>query len=198
MRSVDADTGQASEDSTVGPDEWLSVHGDVLFHYALARVRHEETAEDLVQDTLLAAISSRHAFRGASSERTWLIGIMRHKILDYFRGLAREQKLWADPPNEGAIDADFDEEGRWAASVGAWQSPEKSLEQREFWTVFVDCAGRLPEALRAPFALRELDGINTDELAAILRTTRNNVWVMLSRARQQLRKCLEINWFGRA
>lgn len=195
---MNADSGQASEDSTVEPADWLSVHGDVLFHYALARVRHEATAEDLVQDTLLAAIGSKHSFRGASSERTWLIGIMRHKILDHFRGLAREQKLWADLPNEGAIDADFDEQGRWTATVGAWQSPETSLEQSEFWTVLFDCAGRLPEPLQAPFALRELDGIETDELAAIFRTTRNNVWVMLSRARQQLRKCLEINWFGRA
>lgn len=178
--------------------EWVQSHGDVLFHYALARVQDKATAEDLVQDTFLAAMSSVGSFRGASSERTWMIGIMRHKILDHFRALGRERELWVDPPPEGDAEAEFDEQGRWAARIGSWQSPEQSLEQSEFWQVFVDCAGRLPETLRGPFALRELDGIETDELAAIFRTTRSNIWVMLSRARQRLRRCLEINWFGRA
>lgn len=176
---------------------WLEEHGDALYRYALVRVRDSSVAEDLVQEALFAAMKAADSFQGASSERTWLIGILRHKLLDYFRRTAREQKLeldLANSPIEGPHE--FDKRGQWKAALGEWGSPEKSLVKTEFWRVFNNCMDALPEQLRTPFALRELEGLDTD---AVIRTldisSKNNLWVMLSRARQGLRSCLQSHWF---
>ena len=176
---------------------WLEEHGDALYRYALVRVRDSSVAEDLVQEALLAAMKAADSFQGASSERTWLIGILRHKLLDFFRRTARERKLeleLANSPIEGPHE--FDKQGQWKAALGEWGSPEKSLVKTEFWRVFNRCMDALPEQLRTPFALRELEGLDTE---AVIRTldisSKNNLWVMLSRARQGLRSCLQSHWF---
>ena len=191
--------GQTVDNVAAEPDAttWLEEHGDALFRYALIRVRDSSVAEDLVQETLLAAMTAADRFQGASSERTWLVGILRHKLLDFFRRTAREQKLeqdWANSPVHGP--QDFDERGRWKAALGEWGSPEKSLVKAEFWQVFRNCMDALPEQLRTPFALRELEGLGTD---AVIRTldisSKNNLWVMLSRARKKIRSCLQSQWF---
>lgn len=179
------------------PANWVDTHGDVLFRYAVVRVKDSAAAEDLVQETLLAGIGSVQAFEQTSSERTWLLGILRHKIMDHFRTVTRDRRLWVDRSVfEEETAAEFDSQGHWSATIGSWQSPERSFEDGEFWDIFADCVGQLPEALRAPFALRELDGVDTEELAVAFGTTRNNIWVMLSRARQRLRHCLQARWFG--
>jgi len=183
--------------SELDADTWLDEHGDVLFRYALVRVRDSSVAEDLLQETLLAAMTTADSFQGASSERTWLIGILRHKLLDFFRRTARErefEKDWASAPDAGR--QEFDEQGQWKVALGEWGSPEKSLAKAEFWRVFNSCIDALPEQLRTPFALRELEGLDTD---AVIRTldisSKNNLWVMLSRARQKIRSCLQAQWF---
>jgi RNA polymerase sigma-70 factor (ECF subfamily) len=176
---------------------WLEEHGDALYRYALVRVRDSSVAEDLVQETLLAAMQAADRFQGASSERTWLVGILRHKLLDFFRRTARERELekdWTNSPLEGP--QAFDDRGQWKAALGEWGSPEKSLVKIEFWRTFNNCMDALPEQLRTPFALRELEGLDTD---AVIRTlaisSKNNLWVMLSRARQRIRSCLQSQWF---
>lgn len=191
--------GQTTDNVAVELDatRWLDEHGDALFRYALIRVRDSSVAEDLVQDTLLAAVTAADGFQGASSERTWLIGILRHKLLDLFRRQARGRELeqdWASCPVDGP--QVFDEQGRWKAALGEWGSPEKSLVKAEFWRVFNSCIDALPEQLRTLFALRELEGLDTN---AVIRTldisSKNNLWVMLSRARQRIRNCLQSQWF---
>jgi RNA polymerase sigma-70 factor, ECF subfamily len=179
------------------PTEWVDRHGDVLYRYALLRVRERGAAEDLVQETLLAAIGSADGFRQLSAERTWLIGILRHKVLDHFRRQARDTAL-VNSYNQLESDngESFDERGKWSVEITNWETPERSLERAEFWRVFSDCVGRLPENLRTPFALRELEGLDSEALAEILQITRNNLWVTLSRARERLRRCLEIHWFS--
>lgn len=176
---------------------WLEEHGDALYRYALIRVRDSSVAEDLVQETLLAAMIAADSFQGASSERTWLVAILRHKLLDFFRRTAREMQLekdWANSPDN--IRQEFDEQGQWKVALGEWGSPEKSLAKAEFWRVFNRCIDALPEQLRTLFALRELEGLDTD---AVLRTldisSKGNLWVMLSRARQRIRSCLQSQWF---
>ena len=165
----------------------------------MARVRDKTVAEDLIQDTLVAALNAADKYKGHSTEQTWLIGILRHKVLDYFRKSARERPIghdWQEPPTEP--DGDFDGEGSWATTVSDWKSPEQSLEQDEFWQVLRGCVDTLPDNLRTVFSLRELDGLETDELMDTLGiSTRNNLWVMLSRARKMVRKCLQAQWFGR-
>lgn len=177
------------------PEAWLDEHGDALYGYALARVRDRAVAEDLVQDTLLAAFRSLDSYAHASTERTWLIGILRHKLLDHLRQTGRERQLWdEEAPADEAAD-DFDERGRWKVPPAAWSAPEQALDQDEFWRAFTACVDALPEKLRTPFLLRELEGLETHNLTAVLSVTKSNLWAMLSRARALLRHCLTRHWF---
>jgi RNA polymerase sigma-70 factor (TIGR02943 family) len=175
---------------------WLDRHGDVMFRFALARVRDKAVAEDLVQEALLAAIQGIGSLTDAANERSWLIGILRHKVLDHFRRCSRERIVPADVEAVDGTEGDpFDADGRWKSAPGRWNSPESSLEQEEFLRTLDLCMDSLPQNLRSAFALRELDGIACEDLAETLGTSRNNVWVLLSRARQRLRDCLERHWF---
>lgn len=182
------------------PATWLDRYGDIMFRYALARVRDNATAEDLVQDALLAAIGALDTFKGGSTEQTWLIGILRHKVLDYFRKSAREQPIEFDRNQSSTEpDGDFDEQGSWAVPIADWRTPEKSVERDEFWQILRGCLDTLPDNLRTVFSLRELDGLETDQLMETLDiSTKNNLWVMLSRARKGIQKCLQDKWFGRS
>lgn len=180
----------------INPDNWLEEHGDALYAYALMRVREPSQAEDLVQETLLTAINAVENFKGESTERTWLIGILKHKVIDHLRRSGREQPL--TEKDEASMDeaSYFDETGHWTIKPGDWAEPERSLEQEQFWDTMSNCVEKLPEKLRLLYVLREFDGIETDELLETLSiSSKNNLWVMLSRARLQLRDCLEINWF---
>lgn len=182
-----------------GPDPatWLDEHGDALYAFALLRVRDASLAEDLVQDSLLAGLRSLDRFRGESSERTWLIGILKHKIVDHLRGSGRTVNVEQDLAELEAEDAAyFDETGHWRGQIGEWADPERSLEREQFWQALHECIRRLPENLGTLFVLREVDGLDTGALMNALNiSSENNVWVMLSRARQRLRRCLETSWF---
>ncbi len=180
------------------PATWLDQHGNALYAYALMRLRETSVAEDLVQDTLLAAIRSVDRFKGESSERTWLIGILKHKILDHLRRAGRERRLDEGIARTDAEEAGyFDDRGHWRVEVAEWSNPERSLEREEFWQTLQDCIGKLPDRLAILFTLRELDGMETDALMETLNiSSHNNVWVMLSRARQRMRQCLETNWIN--
>ncbi len=175
------------------PARWLEQHGDALYAYALGRTRNVATAEDMVQETLLAAFTSRGAFKGDSAERTWLIGILKHKVIDYLRRQWREVRLEDEAVVSGDIETTlFDERGHWQVDVRDWAQPERALEREEFWDALRDCLAALPERLGRLFMLRELDGMETEELLQVLNiSSANNLWVMLSRARLRLSQCLE-------
>ena len=179
------------------PNSWLDRYGDLLFGYALTRVHDRALAEDLVQEALLAALAASHTFRGDSKESTWLVGVLRHKILDHLRKSSRERRGREDWQTIVALgNNEFDEQGGWKTPIPAWSNPEKSAEQAEFWPVFNNCMSELPEKLSTAFALRELDGIDTDQIADTLNiSSKNNLWVILSRARQRIRHCLQSRWF---
>jgi RNA polymerase sigma-70 factor (ECF subfamily) len=180
----------------VDPEKWVALHGDVLYRFALLRVHNPEVAEDLVQETFSAGLSGVERFSGKSSERTWLVGILKHKIADYFRKAAREQPL-KDPETLPQEEGLFDETGHWKVEPGDWgASPANILENKEFWRAFEHCVQALPQRLRQVFALRELDGEETGHVCKVLGISATNLWVALHRARSQLRRCLEINWFG--
>ncbi len=181
------------------PAEWLDQYGDALYRFAMARLHDEALAEDLVQETLLAGLKARERFAGNASEKTWLTGILKHKIVDHFRKSSRETVQDIDDAMiSRAADSWFDERGRWRLDVGRWSSPEECLQQDQFWRVLTDCVERLPPRLSRLFALREIDGVSSDEICEILNiSTTNNLWVMLSRMRLRLRNCLDANWFGK-
>ena len=180
------------------PDTWLTQYGDALYRHAFARLHDPMAAEEMVQETLLGALKARDRYAGEASEKTWLFGILKHKIIDYLRKAVREQ-----PHNDETVSFDallensFDERGHWKSGVSSWREPDKALEQTHFWNVLEDCVSRLPQRLSSLFALRELDGLDSHEICNILDiSSTNNLWVMLSRMRLRLRQCLDVNWFG--
>lgn len=170
---------------------WVEEHGDALYRFALLRVGDPDLAGDLVQETFLAALRGREGFRGGSTVRTWLIGILKHKILDHYRKDRIEIPASALAPEneaEGLNPLDHASE-RWS------EVPSQLVENEEFWAVFTKCLSALPEAQRRAFSMREFDGLSGEEISKVLGVTPTNLWVMLHRARARLRKCLEINWF---
>lgn len=179
------------------PARWLDQHGDYLYRYAMYRLRDAAAAEDVLQETLLVAMKGYEGFRGASSERTWLVGILRHKILNRFRELSGLRPRYET--EEAFDDFDFQENGHWrlGAAPVAWRAePEELIEQKEFWGVFTHGLSSLPERTATAFILREIDGLDTNDICDVLNVSRENLWVMLHRARLSLRRFLQINWFG--
>lgn len=188
--------------SEFDPTAWVDTYGDYLFTFAVARVRDTSTAEDLVQDTLLAAIQAVKSFDGRSSERTWLCGILKHKIIDHFRKSSREVELSDEESDLSAYEHMFQQDGaakgHWTAVAKPVQwndSPERVLEHAEFREALANCLGRLPERVANVFTLRELDGFNCEEICESLNISPGNLWVMMHRARLHLRRCVDLNWF---
>ncbi|MEZ6115631.1 MAG: sigma-70 family RNA polymerase sigma factor [Pirellulaceae bacterium] len=174
---------------------WLEQWGDALFQYAMNAVRKRDVAEDLLQETLLAAIRSHDRFQQASSVKTWLFSILRHKIYDYFRSKQRKDRR-TDSSAEVDKLTTFDKHGHWIEAVGRWPNrPEQSLEKSEFWQIFDRCCEKLNESLAVPFRLREVEQMEFEEICEMLQLTATNLSVRLHRARLGLRKCLEENWF---
>ena len=188
--------------SSLDPTNWLGEHGDYLYRYALTRVRDAAAAEDLLQETLLAAMRSYQAHEGRSSERTWLVAIMKHKVIDYFRRLSRTPELQISN-DDGGNDLDwFESEGPW---LGHWREDQaplnwpidavKHLESQEFRETFDRCLAQLSPQIAIAFTLREVEGLSSEEICEILDITPNNLWVILHRGRAKLRHSLEAEWF---
>jgi RNA polymerase sigma-70 factor (ECF subfamily) len=177
------------------PASWVDRYGDYLFRYALVRLRQAELAEDLVQDTFLGALQSRRRFSGASSERTWLVGILKHKIVDHLRRHHREEPA-IDNSSDQWLDELFDRRGHWKKWPPRWSNPGAAFENAEFWTTFSKCLGKLPGQLAETFCLREMDELPSAEICKVLAVSPTNLWVRLHRARLLLWRCLSIHWFG--
>jgi RNA polymerase sigma-70 factor (ECF subfamily) len=192
----DTATEQAAARS-LDPEGWVEQHGDVLFRYALLRLSSPDAAENVVQETFLAALKSQASFSGRSSERTWLVGILKHKIIDQFRKHSREtavEDIDTVTPEEDEL---FDERGKWKVGPQLWRaSPDAAVETAQLWSVLEACMEALPERLAAVFSLREMDELDTQEICKILQVTPTNVGVMIHRARLRLRGCLEQGGYG--
>jgi RNA polymerase sigma-70 factor (ECF subfamily) len=183
------------------PERWVEEHGDCLYRFALLRVREPAVAEDLVQETFLAAIKGRDRFAGQSSERSWLVGILKHKIIDHIRKSVRERPVEFIDELPKQLEEQFEEHGYWRHDGGCgpkeWNTDDPTVlfQQKEFWQQMDDCLSRLPRRTADAFILREIDGSTGEEVCQVLGITPTNFWVLLHRARMQLRQCLETNWF---
>ncbi len=190
-------------EQTPDPGVWVDEHGDYLFKYAMFRMRDQSAAEDAVQETFLAAIKAYGRFEGRGSERTWLVGILKHKITDHFRKSVREAPIGETADEDGPDHAEFFHrtdswENHWNVNYAPteWHStPEELVEQSDFWQVFNDCLSPLPARTASAFTFREVDGLSSEEICELLSISVNNLWVILHRARLHLRNCLEVNWF---
>jgi len=176
--------------------EDLARHRPQLLKYAMMQLRNEAQAEDAVQETLIAAIRGAQTFAGGSSVRTWLIGILKHKIIDSIRKTSREQSLDRYEASTEDLDGLFRPDGHYADKPADWGDPEAALSQRRFFEVMEQCLESLPKLTAQAFAMREIMGLETKEICATLRITDSNCWVLLFRARMRLRECLQKNWVG--
>jgi RNA polymerase sigma-70 factor (ECF subfamily) len=173
------------------PAEWLSEYGDALYSYALNRLRRSHEAEEAVQETLLAALQARGEFQGRSHPLTWLIAILKRKVVDRLRAQARE----VPGPGADDLDAWFDARGKWRKAPRRWEDPAAALERSEFWVVVRRCLARLPGQMAEAFTLRTLDDEAAAEVCRELSISPGNLWVLLHRARLQLVRCLQVHWF---
>ncbi|MGA7800241.1 MAG: sigma-70 family RNA polymerase sigma factor [Gammaproteobacteria bacterium] len=178
------------------PERWLADHGDALFRFALLRTSRRDIAEDLVQETLLAAWRSREGFRRASSERTWLVGILKNKIRDHYRAQGQQETRIADSDGEDDLHRWFDDTGHWRMRPARWGSdPLNQVELEAFWVVLSECIDALPERLREGFVARELSALESRDVCELLNISDNNLYVLLHRARMRIRECVENGWF---
>ena len=177
------------------PEVWVDEHGDALFRYALFRIQNGQVAEDLVQETFLAALRGKDSFAGRSSVKTWLFGILKHKIIDHIRKISRERPEEDIETLANLADKTFDEQGVWKSQPAKWTTdPGLLFQQQEFWEMLQYCLSELPPRLNQVFTLRELDELSAEEVRKILQVSPTNGGVMLHRARMRLRECLETNW----
>lgn len=182
-------------------EQLLAEHRPVLFRYALLQMRDAELAEDAVQETLLSAWQSSASFAGKAGLRTWLIGILKHKIADHWRRRTNDV-TFSDINQFDAEDVETDEDafftsnGHWNGGPSTWNDPEAAFKQQEFWAIYEACQNSLPPKMAKVFMLRELVGLEADEVCREIGLSDANYWVVMHRARLRLRECLEIRWFN--
>lgn len=191
-------------DPAAQSERWVDEHGDFLYSFAMMRLRDSTAAEDVVQETFLAALRQQGSERGLPQERGWLLGILKHKIYDHFRRYAREPVLSSADLDEESETGPFHSKGlkhgAWLPeqSPGDWPAhPAESLDQASFWQALHQCTRKLPRNTARAFLLRELDELDTAEICELLGITESHLWVLLHRARLGLRRCLQVNWIAK-
>jgi len=195
--SVETITSPACEGAS-GSD-WLTEHGDYLFNLAVGQLRDGVVAEDLVQETFLAALKAQDKFAGHSSTRTWLVGILRHKIYDHLRRLCRERPVDVERVFEPAESDGWDSSLLWLhEAVSECASPSRRMELGELREAMQAALGKLPPRIAQVFQLYEVEERRNQEVCSRLNISESNLWVMLHRARKQLRTELAPWWEGRA
>jgi RNA polymerase sigma-70 factor (TIGR02943 family) len=177
------------------PAKWVDQYGDALLRYAGARVESREVAEDLVQETFLAAFRHRAQFDGRSAFSTWLVAILRRKISDYHRASGRAVEREAKSLT--SVGEPFTPKGRWTISSCPWRAGPKELaENAEFWKIVQGCVSDLPVHLAEAFQMREFGMHSVEEASREIGVSPQNLAVRLHRARLLLRECLDRKWFG--
>lgn len=186
----------------VDPSTWVDKYGDALYKFAYFRVNNAALAEDLVQETFLAAIKGQERFDGRASVKTWLTGILKNKVIDYYRKKNRTQSMQETANFFEREEADlFSEDGSWNYDnpnvPKDWNPAQvEKMDRKEFMEQFYLCADKLPDKIRTVFIMREVDGIKSAEICEQLDITPQNLWTILHRARMALRQCLEKHFFS--
>lgn len=185
--------------STVTIEHQLAEHRTYLLRYARLQLRNDTWAEDAVSETLLAALSKPQSFGNRSQLKTWLVGILKHKVIDILRQRQREVSLATDG-GDGSEELEalvFKADGHFQSEPADWGDPEQELSSRQFFAVLEACTEKLPPAMARVFLMREWLELPSEDICKELQLTSTNLYVQLHRARLRLRECLELNWFGR-
>ncbi len=172
--------------------DWVNLHSNSLYRWVIYRVRNETLAEDLVQDTFLAAFQQFHSFRNDSAPQTWLHAILKNKLTDHFRKQARHAII-----NDHTLNEFFDDEGRWHGSTRPtpWDNEEHVLDNTDFQHVLLACLDQLPENWAACMKLRYLEEKKAEEVCQELDIKPTNYWQIIHRSKLRLRNCLQEHWF---
>jgi RNA polymerase sigma-70 factor (TIGR02943 family) len=181
------------------PETWVDRYGNYLYAYAMSRLRNADAAADCVQDTFLAGIKALERFDGSRDIKFWLRGIMRNKIVDQIRKSIKENKVDIDNEDEALLESFwFRYSGIATTNPDPWQfNPRKAYDNTEFWDVFNVCIDKVKQPARQAFVLRMLEDMETEEVCKVMDITPNYLWVLLHRARQQLKVALEEKWTGK-
>jgi RNA polymerase sigma-70 factor (ECF subfamily) len=177
------------------PNTWVDAYADYLFNYAVVRVSDEEIAKDLIQETFIAGLKSAKNFKGEASERTWLIAILKRKIIDHYRKI-NSKKGKAEVRMQYNTSSDTD--GDWLEEQVADPSSLKendTLENEELGLAIQSCIDQLPKKQRQVFTMKTVRGLSTEDICKELKINPSNLWVMIHRARTALIGCLNQNWF---
>jgi RNA polymerase sigma-70 factor (TIGR02943 family) len=184
--------------STATIENEVAEHRTYLLRYARLQLRNDAWAEDAVSETILAALTKPQSFGNRSQLKTWLVGILKHKVIDILRQRKREVQL-SDDEGDGSDELDalmFKADGHFANEPAEWGDPEQELNTRQFFAVLEACTEKLPAAMGRVFLMREWLELPTEDICKELQLTPTNLYVQLHRARLRLRECLELNWFG--
>lgn len=179
----------------LNPDSWVDLYADYLFNYAITRVSEEEIAKDLVQETFFAGLKSAGNFKGDASERTWLVAILKRKVIDYYRKI-NSRKGKAEVRMQYSANADS--EGDWLEEQVADPfslAENTDIENEELGLAIQDCISKLPKKQSRVFVMKTIQGISTEDICKELNINPSNLWVMIHRARTALMGCLNKNWF---
>jgi RNA polymerase sigma-70 factor (ECF subfamily) len=184
------------ENRKIDNSQWVDQYGDLMYRYTLVRVKDPNSAEEIVQMTFFSALQSQATFAGRSSEKSWLFGILKHKILDHYREMSKSRKMdLLDEDGSDSPDNQFDSSGHWKKMPVRWsEDPEKAAENSQLAKALSHCIDGLSEKFRSIFVLKEIDGLSSEDICKEFNIKPTNLWVMLHRSRTQLKKCLESNW----
>ncbi|MCK0130303.1 sigma-70 family RNA polymerase sigma factor [Flavobacteriaceae bacterium F08102] len=177
--------------------KWVEMYADFLYNYAITRVDNSELAKDLVQETFFSGLKAAKNFKGLASERTWLVSILKRKIIDQYRKMNSTK-------GKAEVSVNFYEDGpkkgRWIEEMVPqhWgNEAENQIENEELKGTLEGCIEKLPQKYKTVFLLKNVEMYETEEICNELGITASNLWVIIHRARHQLRKCLEDNWFAK-
>lgn len=181
----------------LNPQQWISQYSDALYGYTLARVSDSGLAEDIVQETFLSAWKARDSYKGEASEKSWLFAICRNKIIDHYRKKARDivQPMTEKDHSENY----FDEAEHWSKndSPAEWGIDyQQKIDNKEFYSVLDNCKKKLQHLQQSVFVMKYMEELDAAEICKALGITASNYWVLIHRAKLQLRSCLEKNWLN--
>lgn len=190
-------TKNQNKKQALNPNNWIDNYADYLFNYTITRVSDADIAKDLVQDTFFAGLKSAKNFKGEATERTWLVAILKRKIIDYYRKINSNK-------GKAEVRMDFynndENTGDWLEEKvpQSWENAtEKNIENNELKNQLERCINSLPEKYAMVFRLKTIENFGTEEICKELNITASNLWVIIHRARTQLQKCMKDNWFNK-
>ncbi|WP_103071034.1 sigma-70 family RNA polymerase sigma factor [Aquimarina sediminis] len=181
--------------NTIDPNTWVDKYSDYLFNYTIVRVDDKEIAQDLVQETFFAGLKSMKNFKGEASERTWLISILKRKIIDHYRKINSNKgkaEVRINYTSDSETEGDWLEE-RVADPYDA--NAEGEIENKELGLAIHNCLGKLPHKQASIFKMKTIQGFDTEAICNEFDITASNLWVIIHRARTAMAECLEKNWF---